>query len=61
MARTDFVDLPVHACGVLVIDLHPVNAHVAHASFRIACVDIWQGNETPTVFWPAFENGKIAK
>ena len=59
--RTDFVNLPMHSSGALVIDLHPVNADVARTGLRVARMHIWQGDETPAVFWPAFEDGEIAQ
>jgi len=31
-----FLSLPVHACGVLVIDLHSVHSDIALAGFGIA-------------------------
>src|SRR5262249_34714803 len=60
VARSDLMNLPVHSAGALVIDLHPVNAYVARACFRIARVNIRQGNETPAILWPAFKDRKIA-
>src|SRR5438093_3627363 len=59
VARAYLMKLPMHCGRGLVIDLHPVNADVARAGLRVARMHIWQGNETPAVFWPAFENRKI--
>ena len=61
MARTDFVDLPVHPGSALVVNLHPVDTDISRARLRITRMHIRQRDKTSTVFGPAFENWKIAQ
>src|SRR6476469_1567921 len=58
VASADLMKLPMHPGRALVVHLHSVNAHIARAGFWIARMYIWQGNETPSVFRPAFEDGQ---
>ena len=51
----------MHRRRPLIENLHPINADVARAGLGIARVHVWQSDEAPTVFRPAFENGKIAQ
>jgi hypothetical protein len=51
----------MHTGRVLVVHLHSVNAHIARAGLRIARMYVWQRDETPAVFRPAFEDGEIAQ
>ena len=55
----DFLALPVHAGGALVVDLHAVHADVALAGFRIAGDDAGQRDETAAILRPALQNGKV--
>ena len=61
MARADLVKLPMHSGRAPVINLHSVNADIARACFWVARVHICEGDETPTVFRPALEDGKILR
>ncbi len=58
MLGADFLALPVHAGGALVIDLHPIHADVALAGFGVARDDAGQCDEAAGVFRPAFQDGK---
>ena len=53
-----FLSLPVHAGGVLVVDLHAIHADVALAGFGVARYYTWKCDKTAGVFRPALENGK---
>ena len=55
----DFLALPVHAGGALVVDLHAVHADVALAGFRVAGDDAWQGDEAACILRPALQDGKV--
>src|ERR1017187_1065346 len=59
MFRRNFLPLPVHAGGALVIDLHPVHADVALPGRRIARDHAGQRDEASAILWPAFEDGEI--
>ena len=61
VTRPHLVDLPVHRGRALVENLHAIHADVARAGFRIARVHIRERDETAAVFWPAFQDRKIAK
>ena len=54
-----FLALPVHAGGVVVVDLHAIHADVALAGFGVAGDHAGQGDEAAGVFWPALEDGKF--
>src|ERR1700687_53145 len=58
MLRTVLLRLPVHAGGVLVIDLHPVHADVALPGFRIFGEYERKGDEAPAILRPALQNWK---
>ena len=59
MFGPDFLPLPVHPGGALVIDLHAVTAQVAFAGLRIAGGNAGQGDEAASVLRPALQNGKL--
>ena len=42
VARGDFLQLPMHAGRLVVINLHPIHAEVAIAGVRVAGDDAWQ-------------------
>src|SRR5579864_7485881 len=54
-----FLSLPVHAGGLLVIDLHAIHAHVAFAGFGIASDYAGKRDKASGVFWPTLKNGKF--
>src|SRR5689334_18413409 len=51
----------MHRRGALVEHLHAVTTDVARAAFRIASMDMGQGDEASAVLRPALEDGKIAQ
>src|SRR5882762_8963 len=59
MLGSNFLALPMHAGGFLVIHLNAVNADVALAGFRIACDHTWERNEASGIIGPALKNGKV--
>ena len=59
MTRGDFLQLPVHAGGFVVINLDAIHAEIAFAGVGIARHDAGQGDETPAVERPAFEDGEV--
>src|ERR1019366_67981 len=61
MARGDFLQLPVHAGGFVVVDLDAIHADVALAGVRITRHDAGQGDEAPAVERPAFQDGEVEK
>jgi len=54
-----FLSLPVHACGVLVVDLHSVHAYVALAGFGITRYYARERDEAAGIFRPALDDRKI--
>ena len=61
MARPNLVKLPVHSGRALVINLHPVNAHVSRTGLWITGMHICQCDEAAAVLRPAFDDGKIVE
>ena len=59
VARADFLQLPVHAGGAVVVDLHAIHADVALAGVGVFGDDAGQGDEAAAVERPAFEDGQI--
>src|ERR1019366_5867451 len=59
MAGADLLQLPMHAGGALVIDLHPVHADVALARVRVPGHYPRQGDKAPAVQRPALLNGRV--
>ena len=59
MARGDFLQLPMHAGGLVVVNLDAIHADVALAGVRVARDDAGQRDETPAVQRPAFQDGQI--
>ena len=55
----DFLALPVHAGGALVINLHAVHADVALAGLGVAGDHARQGDEAARILGPALQDGKI--
>ena len=53
--------LPVHACRLAVVDLHPVHADVALARCGIARMHAGQRDEAPAVVRPALENREVVE
>ena len=45
-----FLSLPVHPCGVLVVDLHAIHAYVALAGLGVARDHAREGDEAACVF-----------
>ena len=61
VSRAHFVDLPMHRRRSFIENLHPIHADVARPGFWIAGVHIRQGDETPAIVWPAFQNWQVAQ
>ena len=59
MPRADLLQLPVHAGGALVIDLHAIHADVALAGIRVLRDHARQRDEAPAVQRPALLDGQI--
>ncbi len=59
VARADFLQLPVHAGGVVVVNLHAIHADVALAGVGVLRDHAGQGDEAPAIERPAFEDGEI--
>jgi hypothetical protein len=59
MFRRNFLPLPVHARGALVIDLHAIHADVALPRLRIARDHAGQRDEPSAIFRPALQDRKI--
>ena len=59
VARADFLELPVHAGGAVVVNLDAIHADVALAGVGVLRDDAGQGDEASAVERPAFEDGKI--
>src|SRR5580698_1205391 len=59
MFGRDFLPLPVHAGGALVVNLHPVHAKIALARLRTTRGHAGQSNESSRVLRPALQNRKI--
>ena len=57
----DFLALPVHAGGALVVDLHAIHADVALAGSGIAGDDAGQSDEASGIFGPALQDGKVER
>ncbi len=57
----DFLALPVHAGGALVVDLHAIHADVALAGLGIAGDDAGQGDEAAGILRPALQDGEIER
>ena len=55
---TDFVALPVHPAGFLIIDLNAVHPHVSLAVYALG-KDQRQGNKAPPIQRPALQNRKV--
>ena len=55
----DFLALPVHAGGALVVDLHAVHADVALAGLGVAGDHAGQSDEAAGILGPALQDGKI--
>src|SRR5207245_6549786 len=58
MLGAGLVDLPVHAGGALVIDLHAIASDVTAARLGTARDNHRPGYETSAVLRPAFHDGK---
>ena len=61
VARADFLELPVHAGGAVVVNLDAIHADVALAGVGVFGDDAGQGDEAAAVERPAFEDGEIEK
>src|SRR5947208_15745699 len=61
MLRSDFLPLPVHASGALVIDLHAIHAYVSLSGCRIARHYARQCDESPPVLRPALQNREMVQ
>ena len=46
------LNLPMQACRLLVVYLHPIDAEVVLFSFGVLCIDQRQGDKQPAVFLP---------
>ena len=56
---SNFLALPVHAGGALVVNLHAIHADVAFAGLGIARDHAGQRDEAAGVFGPALQDGEI--
>ncbi len=61
MPRADFLQLPVHAGGAVVVNLDAIHADVALAGVGVFGHDARQRDETAAVQRPAFLDGKVGK
>ncbi len=61
VARGDFLQLPVHAGGVVVVNLDAIHADVALAGVGIVRDNAGQRDESAAIERPAFENGQIGE
>ena len=59
MARADFLELPVHAGGAVVVNLDAIHADVALAGVGIFGDDAGERDETAAVKRPAFLDGEV--
>ena len=59
MARADFLQLPMHAGGAFVVNLHAIQADIAFACVGIFRHHARQRDESSAVERPAFLDGKI--
>jgi hypothetical protein len=58
MKPAAFLNLPMHAGGALIINLHAINADVSLSIARIAGEDLAEGDKSPAIIRPAFLNGQ---
>ena len=56
---SDFLPLPMHAGGVLVIYLHAIHADVTLAGLWVAGDYAGHGDEAAGIFGPALQDGKV--
>ena len=61
MLGADFLPLPVHARGALVVNLHAIHADIALAGFRVAGDHARQGDEASGILRPALQDGKVVQ
>ncbi len=61
VARADFLELPVHAEGALVVNLEAIHADVAFAGVGVFGDDAREGDEAAAVERPAFLDGEVEK
>ena len=59
MPRADFLQLPVHARGLLVKNLHPIHPHIAFTRIGIFRDDARQRDEPPAILRPALLDRQI--
>src|SRR5205823_5885080 len=59
VARADFLELPVHSGGAVVVNLNAIHADVAFAGVGVFGDDAGEGDEASAVERPAFENGEV--
>src|SRR5208337_5107791 len=59
MFGSDFLSLPVHPRGALIVDLHAIHADVALPGFRIARDHTGQGDKASSIFGPALQDREI--
>ena len=61
VARGDFLQLPVHAGGFVVVNLDTIHADVAFAGVGVFGDDTGERDEAPAVERPAFKNRDVSK
>ena len=61
MACGDFLELPVHAGGFVVVNLDAIHAEIALARVRVARDDARQRDETSAVQRPAAQNWQVGQ
>ena len=59
MARADFLELPVHAGGAVVVNLDAIHADVALAGVGVFGDDAGEGDEAPAVERPALLDREV--
>ena len=57
MSRADFLKLPVHARGAVVVNLDAIHPDIALASIGILGDDAGQRDKTSPIERPALQNG----
>lgn len=59
MARADFLELPVHAGALAVVDLHAIHADVAFAGIGVLSDNAGKCDESAAIMGPAELNGEV--
>ena len=51
------VDVPVHTCCPVVIDMQPIHTGISISRLQISCKNQRQGNKLSAIAWPALYDG----